>query len=426
MEPPLLEKPRQIHEAVRQLRLSRGMTQAEVAPALGVSRSTVAQIEGGNRSLKALEVGRLAALYGCSAEERLGPLEKEASALAAREGVLGELLAAVPELREGSEGPGTFRGVLTAARALTKLERALGFQGIVNVLPSYPTEPPDTPWQAAHQGHRASEDERRRLALGEGPIRYVDELLATVGVRAAKARLPRGITSVFLSRPEPSCVVVVSDRMELGSRRFSYAHGLAHALFDREIPWRVCRPENDQDLLEVRANAFASSFLLPEHGVRRYLETLGRETLGRAGPAVLSLFVEGEDEQQRGEALRVDGRVRKGRHPITLPDLTRAAHYYGVGRILTAHRLRNLRLLTEDQRDTLHRLSRDEPVRKTERTLALPRESYETDSLRSRVGTLAAEAYCRHVIDEHEFAELATTIGISEADREQLLAMSEL
>jgi hypothetical protein len=29
------------------------------------------------------------------------------------------------------------------------------------------------------------------------------------------------------------------------------------------------------------------------------------------------------------------------------------------------------------------------------------------------------------VIDEHEFAELATTIGISEADREQLLAMSE-
>ncbi len=84
MEPPLPEKPRQIHEALRQLRLSRGMTQAEVAPALGVSRSTVAQIEGGNRSLKALEVGRLAALYGCSAEELLAPLEKEASALAAR------------------------------------------------------------------------------------------------------------------------------------------------------------------------------------------------------------------------------------------------------------------------------------------------------------------------------------------------------
>ena len=113
------------------------MTQAEVAPALGVSRSTVAQIEGGNRSLKALEVGRLAALYGCSAQELLAPLEKEASALATRDEVLVELFGAVPELREGSGGPGTFRGVLTAARALTKLERALGFQGIVSVLPAY-------------------------------------------------------------------------------------------------------------------------------------------------------------------------------------------------------------------------------------------------------------------------------------------------
>ena len=67
-----------------------------------------------------------------------------------------------------------------------------------------------------------------------------------------------GLTAVFASTSTVGPVVVVNEAMDLGRRRFAYAHGLAHALFDRDTHWRVCRPESEHDLYEVRANFFAS------------------------------------------------------------------------------------------------------------------------------------------------------------------------
>ena len=40
--------------------------------------------------------------------------------------------------------------------------------------------PPQTAWEATHQGHAAAEEERRRLDLGSSPIRDVAETLATL------------------------------------------------------------------------------------------------------------------------------------------------------------------------------------------------------------------------------------------------------
>ena len=117
-------------------------------------------------------------------------------------------------------------------------------------------------------------------------------------------------------------------------------------MVQHRLPWRICKVESD-DLCDVRASAFAAGFLLPEHGIRRYLETVGKDALGRSGPTVQSVFSEGEGQGEGGEARRVNGRGRGGRDPISLSDLTRVAHYYGVSRTLTAHRLRNLRFLTD-------------------------------------------------------------------------------
>ena len=411
----------QIGKVLRRVRESRGFTQAAVAPLLGVSRSTVVQMENGNRAVRAEEIERLAGFYGCSVNELLTTQGASLDRHDEEDG-LSQLFAVEPQLAEDVDD--TFRSSLRLARALTEVEHRLSFPAIINVLPTYVPEAPISTWQAVRQGYRVSEDERRRLALGEGPIRFVDELLATVGVRAAKASLPRGMTSIFVNGASSGCLVVVNGHVGIGKRRLNYAHGLAHALFDRDLPWRVCRPDKDQDQREMRASAFASGLLLPEHGVRRYLETLGKETLGRSGPTVLSLFPEGEDLGEAGGALRVNGRSRQGRHAVRLPDLTRVAHYFGVSRTSTAHRLRNLRLLSGEQLDALQSLMSSEAGKESEQTLALPVQAYETDSLRSRLAALAAEAYCRGLIDVDKFNQIAATASVPRQDRDRLLAMS--
>ncbi len=420
----MAERARDIGQVLREARKSRGLTQADIAPTLGVSRSSVAQMENGKRAVKTKDVDRLALRYGCSTGELLS-IEYH-SGTQRGDIVLRELFAALPELQEEEEKHLSFQQVFRVARMLTSVESTLGFEAIANVLPIYADTRPETSWHAARQGYRASEDERRRLALGESPIRFVDELVTSMGVRTARARLPRGVSSIFANSPEIGCLVVVDEDASVGRRRLNYAHGLAHALFDRHLPWRVCGTGAEMDFQEVRANAFAAGFLLPEHGVRRYLETLGKETLGRSGRTVLSVYFEGERGSERGDNLRVDGRTREGRHPINFSDLTLLAHYYGSTRALTAHRLRNLRLLSDEQIERFERMIGTDAGRRAQKALVLKAAPYETDSLCSRLAALAAEACNRELIDRDAFSDFADVAGVPVRDRSRLLALSKL
>ena len=411
----MAEKLKDIGSILQEARTSRGLTQAYIAPQLGVSRATVAQIEAGRRSLKAVDLARLAALYGCSLSELLPPATdgQEADGVA-------ELFRSHPDCAE-DQGPSSLVGACAIAKALTDLETRLEIDSVAHSLPSYRVERANTPWQAARQGYSVAEDERRRLALGEGPLRFVDELLMTSGVRSARATLPTGIRSISIAQPDHGLLVVVDKNLGLEHRRFRYAHGLAHFLFDTEGPWRVCRSGGRPDLAEVRADAFASGLLIPQHGLRRYVETLGKETLGRAGPTVLSVFAEGDGRDETGESRRVDGRQRRGRHPITLSDVLRTAHYYGTSPSVATHRLRNLRLLADRELDQLETMLQSEKHTPNEEELALRSAPHEMDSLCSRLAALAASALHRGHIDAPRFNELADLAGVSVADRDRLL-----
>ena len=408
------EKLKDIGSILQKVRMSRGLTQADIAPQLGVSRATIAHIETGRRSLKAEDLRRLAAFFDCSPSELLPSAthDQEVDSVS-------ELFRSHSELAE-DQGPGSFASVCATAKALTDLEERLEIDAIAHSLPSYRVEHASTPWQAARQGYRIAEDERRRQALGEGPIRFVDELLMTSGVRSARATLPKGILSISIAQPDHGLLVVVDKSLGLEHRRFRYAHGLAHFLFDTEGPWRVCNSGGAPDLAEVRADAFASGLLIPQSGLRRYVETLGKETLGRAGPTVLSVFSEGDGRGKTGESRRVDGRQRRGRHPITLADVQRTAHYYGTSPSVAAHRLRNLRLLTDRELDQLVTMSQGE--RHTPIGGDLAPQAHEMDSLCSRLAALAAHALHRGIIDTPRFDELADLAGVRVPERERLLA----
>jgi len=410
----MAEKLKDIGSIIQKARRSRGFTQADIAPQLGVSRATIAHIETGRRSLKAEDLRRLSVFFGCSPSELLPSAtdDQEVDSVA-------ELLRSHPELAE-DRGPCSFARVCLIARALTDLEERLQIDAIAHSLPSYRVEHASTPWQAARQGYRIAEDERRRLALGEGPIRFVDELLMTSGVRSARATLPKGILSISIAHPDHGLLVVVDKNLGLQHRRFRYAHGLAHFLFDTEGPWRSCNSAAAPELAEVRADAFASGLLISESGLRRYVETLGKETLGRAGPAVLSVFSEGDGREKTGESRRVDGRQRRGRDPITLSDVLRTAHYYGTSSSVAANRFRNLRLLTDRELDQLETMSQGKEPTLLEGELEL--RAHEMDSLCSRLAALAASALHRGKLDTAGFNELTDLAGVRVADRERLLA----
>jgi len=413
------ENAHEIGRVLQKARKSRGFTQADIAPQLGVSRSTIAQIETGRRLLKADDLRRLAAFYGCSPSELLVPATPGHQKV---DGVA-EMFRTHPDLAE-DQGPNSFARVCAMARALTELEVKLEIAAIAHPLPEYRTEHATTPWQAARHGYRVAEDERRRLALGEGPIRFVDELLMTLGVRCAKASLPKGIISMSIAQQDHGLLVVVDKGLSLEHRRFRYAHGLAHFLFGTEGPWRACSSGVAPDLAEVRADAFASSFLIPQHGLRRYVETLGKETLGRGAPTVLSVFSEGDGRNKTGESRRVDGRQRKGRDPLTMSDVLHAAHYYGTSPSVAAHRLRNLRVLTDRELDQLEAILQREIRSPITKELALPPALHEMDSLCSRLAALAASALHRGTIDVSRFNDLANFAGVCVTDRERLLAIT--
>ncbi len=408
------EKAQDIGRILQQARKSRGFTQADVAPQLGVSRATVAQIETGRRLLKADDLRRLASFYGCSPSELLGtPGDKEVDGVA-------ELFRSHPGLAE-DQGPDSFARVCSMARIITDLEAKLEIDSIAHPLPTYGIERANTLWQAARQGYRVAEDERRRLALGEAPVRFVDELLMTLGVRSAKATLPTGIVSISVAQSDHGRLVVVDKNLSLEHRRFRYAHGLAHFIFAAEGPWCACSSGAAPDFAEVRADAFASCLLIPQHGLRRYVETLGKETLGRGAPTVLSVFSEGDGRNSAGEGRRVDGRQRKGRHPLTLSDVLRAAHYYGTSPSVAAHRLRNLGLLTARELDRLEATLQSEMHAPTNNE---PAAHEEMDSLRTRLATLAATAFHRGSIDAARFNEIAEFSGVDVAGRDRLLAIT--
>ncbi len=412
---------RMLGKRLRELRQGTGKSQAEVALDFGASRSTIAQMELGNRRLQAEDLGRLARIYGCSPASLLSIPEKRED----REDdeLLNDLSQAVPEF---SNDPDTFKGLREAiilSRELTILEKKLGLEGYAAGPPAKRFGSPSTQWEGAHQGYVAAQEERWRMNLGDAPIRDVDDTLAMMRVRATQACLPEGILSLYLQAPETGTLVVVNKSSSMEERRFQYVHGYAHALFDHGHRWLVCRADARNSLSELRATAFAGRFLLPETGVRRYLHSLGKDTLGRASGAVQKLFSERVGSSAEESPVRVEGRGRKGTTSISACDLTQIACYFGVSPSLTSHNLRNLRYMSDDELAVLKSQDAQGAVARAKKALDLRtfRKVPKRDAFHARLLALTVEALRRDVIDSKQFEHLTGLVGLIASERRALL-----
>lgn len=392
---------------LRVAREARGLTQEDVAEHLDVSRPTVAQMELGNRAVTSLELDRLARLYGRDLREFLVDENfQEHDALAA-------LFRADSDVAQQSHVVDALRTCVTIGREVTNLERLLGIGREGGAAAVYPLPAPRTRWQAVQQGERVAGQERQRLGLGFAPLGSLAELLETQSVRTALIDLPDDVSGLTMADQAIGVFVVANRRHAAVRRRFSLSHEYAHALLDRDRLGTVSRSTERNDLLEVRANAFAATFLLPAEGVRQFMTFIGK-----GGPSR-----QRADVFDEGGVVEASSRTAPKSQDTQMYDVAELAEHFGVSRLATLYRLRNLRLLSDAEFEHLKQHEDIGHGRAIARMLQLPEidEEEARDEYRHRFLSLALEAFRRDEISRGKLSELVNMIGLGEIELADLL-----
>ena len=393
-------------ELAARLRMAReaaGLTQEAAARHLGLPRSSLAQVELGKRTVSGLELDALARLYGRSIEDFLAEEFNPEESLVA-------VFRAEANFADAEEVAKAVSGSIALARELANLEDLLGIDRAALRAPAYADSALHSKWQAIEHGTRAAAAERRRLNLGELPLGDIEDLLQSQGARTALLNLPQDVSGFALMEPSLGFLVVANRRHPALRTRFSWVHEYAHLLFDRQRKGTISRESDRASFSEVRVNAFAAAFLMPEIGVREFLAGIGKGQPSRERWAVF-------DE---GDVISAAARAEPGSQQIQLYDVALLAHHFGVSRLAALYRLRNLRLIAQGEVEVLLREEQQGRGKEIERSLRLPSVREESEKrqasprdFRSRFLTLAIEAYRREKISRGKLSELAAAVELS-------------
>jgi Zn-dependent peptidase ImmA (M78 family) len=119
-------------------------------------------------------------------------------------------------------------------------------------------------------GDQAAQALRRRMGYGAKQIRldiYSD--FRSIGLHVFRRRLANSeISGLYIEHPIAGHCILVNYEEDIYRQRFSASHEAAHAIFDSATTASVSYQRNSskydrQDLIEIRANRFASCYLMP-------------------------------------------------------------------------------------------------------------------------------------------------------------------
>lgn len=129
-------------------------------------------------------------------------------------------------------------------------------------------------------GQKCAVEFRRWLGMQSGQVDPdVYKLFRSVGIRIFRRTLPtRNVSALYVRHPSAGACILVNFTEDYFRQRFSAAHECGHALLDKDSNFNVTRIEDlerDQlgppgrrwskrELIEIRANIFATDFLIPE------------------------------------------------------------------------------------------------------------------------------------------------------------------
>ena len=397
----------QLAHRIRLAREAARLTQAELASELGLPRSAIVQIEAGRRNVSGLELERIAFLCGRELQDFLQPTFGEEEAL----GVLFRATAPSPE----GTIPPRLRQCVALARERQKLERLAGIERSRRAAAIYAMEPPQNRWEAITQGDRVANEERQRLGLGRVPVPDIAQLIESQGVQTAQVEFEDDVSGLTLTGNAFPTIVAVNLTHHQNRKRFSFAHEYAHVLLDRDTHGRISRATERDDLREVRANAFAAAFLLPESGVREAVEEMGK---GRPSRLSATIF----DESDEPEVLIAESRSEPGSQDIQLYDVVQLAERFDVSPLAMIYRLRNLKLVSEPELERLRSADDLQRMHLLQMLLEMRDPPKATEPPNPRFVGLALEVFRRDKITRAKLIELLRLADLPGETLDQLIA----
>jgi Zn-dependent peptidase ImmA (M78 family)/transcriptional regulator with XRE-family HTH domain len=402
---------KELGQRLKKLRESRGHTQEEIAEALAIPRSSVVQLEMGNRSLDSLELIKLSKELGFDPSDLFAP---EFSEL---QDSVTVLFRAEPSAAADRELRQTISQWSALCRQFTFLERLVGAdRGFVSPV-RYEFQEPRNRWEAIQQGAVVADQERGRLKLGTGPVPELPEIIEGQGVRVGSVPLEESVSGLFLTDENIGLSILVNSAHSEQRQLFSFAHEYSHLLFDRARRGNISRLENREETIEARANSFAAAFLMPESGIREFLSGVGK---GRDIPTLQEVYDEegGAVHAQRRGSAQVTG--------LEFYDVAHLAFYFGVSYEAALWRLKSLQVISEEEREKL--AQKQDAANAFRRVLGKrfadhrQRFSRRDGTFQHKLLSVALEAFRLGEISKAKLREIAANIGILDSELKQLLA----
>ncbi len=387
---------------IRQLREKCCLTQEDVEKALGLPQKAFTHIESGARKVSTLELAKFAEMFHVPVSDFFVEDNQEED----------DLLVTLHRIAPGVESDPIVRDQVAKCIQICRegifLKDLLGLSHSQTIR-TYSCSPPKDVREAKKQGEDVAREERRSLELGDAPIYDIAEVLSSQGIWTAQTILPNEMSGLFLHHTLLGMAIIVNANHVSSRQHFSYAHEYAHALFDANRTITISNSDNAGDLIEIRANAFASAFLMPEQGIANLLRSMGKGDGCRVDLAIYDASTE--------SALVAQYRQTATSQKISAQAVAWIAHHFRVSYQATVYRLQNLGFLKAKERDVL--LKEESKGREYLRILLLQEieipveRASQNRELKAQIAYLAIEAFQREEISRGRLLDLSKLLELS-------------
>lgn len=272
----------QVGARVSAARKQRHMSGTELGEIIGLRKDQISKIESGRRRLDIAELPRVASALGVTVRHLLGQTERPALAVAAR--LAGAPSGALRPARRRARQLLEIEDLLTQVTEMPSARASADGARVVEQARARFGTLPRSKLAAQQQGHELAELTRRELDLGSDALGDIAALIEqNFAVDVALSPLGTQADGLCVHCGTSGLILASSDFPD-GHLRFTIAHELGHHLLNdpNEIIEESTHDMFADNARELRANAFAGHFLMPERGVRSVLEWLGEQP-GRVG-----------------------------------------------------------------------------------------------------------------------------------------------
>ncbi|AXK86299.1 ImmA/IrrE family metallo-endopeptidase [Nocardia farcinica] len=254
----------ELGDRIAQARSRHGLTQAQLAAAIGIDRSALAKIEGGTRRVSALELAGIAEELG----ERIEWFVLPSPPAIVSHRNLQEPGTPSPEIDKLLER------LAWNVEFMTEHDRALGLDGPVQMA---------KPGSIA-EAEEAARSARERLGLDDAePARDIGRKMGELGLLVFSFELGADAADAASLLLRAGGIALINGSLQVGRRRLALAHEFGHYLFADEytVDWRLGAAA-DTGAWETRLDRFARAVLLPVRSLparwREYAATEGVRT----------------------------------------------------------------------------------------------------------------------------------------------------